>query len=77
MEKCFACKKRIWFWQRTGPNTSWHKDCSNVWEQGYNTAMDFCAKECMIHHFPTPTQLYGRRGSIGELLPKELWRNQE
>lgn len=76
MKKCYICKRRIWFWQKTGFNSSWHKRCSKVWEKGYNCAYKFCTNENLIHKFPTPTQLYGRRGSIGEILPKELWRNQ-
>ena len=77
MEQCFACKKRIWPWQQIGFNSSWHKQCSKVWIQGYSCALDFCHKESRVHGFPTPSQLYRRRGSIGEILPKKLWRGDQ
>jgi len=76
MGTCIACKKRIWLWQRIGFNSSWHKKCAEIWEEGYKTAYRFCTNENKIHGLPTPAQLYGRRGSVGEMLPKELWRNQ-
>ena len=74
--RCFACGKRKWWWQKNGVNSGWHKMCSDIWEKGYDTAYNFCENENKIHGLPTPTKLYGRRGSIGEILPKELWRNQ-
>ena len=77
MEICVACKKRIWPWQKIGFNSSWHKRCAEVWEKGYDRAYSLIEGEYKKHGFPTPIQLYGRRGSIGELLPKKLWRNQE
>lgn len=77
MERCFACKKRIWLWQKTGFNSSWHEKCTYIWTKGYDAALRFCANENRIHHLPTPIQLSNRRGSVGELLPKELWRGNQ
>jgi len=77
MNKCFACKKTIWPWQRTGFNSTWHKKCTEVWDKGYEKAYEFCTRENYLHGLPTPTQLYNRRGSIGEMLPENEWRGDQ
>ena len=77
MEKCFACRKIVWPWQKRGFNSGWHKKCTEIWEQGYDTAFKFCTNENTLHSLPTPNQLYNRRDSIGEMLPKEQWRGDQ
>ena len=76
MERCFACQKKIWFFQKTGFNFSWHKKCTEVWEKGYYTAWKFCVNENEIHGYPTPGELYSRRGSLGEILPENQWKKR-
>jgi hypothetical protein len=76
-EICVACHKPIWFWQKKGYNSSWHESCMMANEKGYNAAKKFADNECRLHKLPTPSELYGRRGSTGEMLPITMWRNQK
>lgn len=35
MITCLGCKQRIWFWQNTGKNIFWHKNCDIAYAKGY------------------------------------------
>ena len=46
-------------------------------DKGYSAARNFAKTENIKHNLPTPDELYGRRGSTGEMLPPSKWRNQK
>jgi hypothetical protein len=58
MDRCVCCRRRIWPWQKTGANTSWHLGCWRAWEQGYEVARDFALTECMVAGTVDPWHLY-------------------
>lgn len=76
LNKCVCCFKKIFPWQEKSSNGAWHKSCYDAWDSGYEKARKFCRRENLLHGLPTPDELYGRRGSIGEMLPPSKWRNQ-
>jgi len=61
MQKCVCCESRIWFFQKTGANSSWHLKCWNAWEKGYNVAHEFAKNENAIHNIEDPWVLYSLR----------------
>ena len=73
---CVACYKLIWFWQKTGYNSSWHESCMLANDKGYKAAREFADDQNRKHGLPTSGELYGRTGSTGEMLPPDMWRNQ-
>ena len=38
---CPGCRKRKYWFQKWGGNSSWHKRCFISWEAGYKTRIDF------------------------------------
>lgn len=45
MNRCIACHRRIWPWQKTGANTSWHLYCWISWDKGYDCAFRYYANK--------------------------------
>jgi hypothetical protein len=35
MNKCIACGRRIWAWQKRAKNGVMHRFCEKIWNQGY------------------------------------------
>jgi hypothetical protein len=54
MIKCEGCGKRIWFWQRIGFNTSWHKWCTDSWNKGYSSAMEIAQRFNRYKNYDDP-----------------------
>jgi len=57
MNECVACRRRIWPWQRTGFNTSWHLRCMVAWKAGGESRRSFDEEMCRRRRQPTPDEI--------------------
>ncbi len=74
---CYCCGKRLRFWQKKSSNKAAHKVCKDSYDVGYETAKNFAADQNTKHRLPTPSELYGRTGSVGEFISPKYWRFQK
>ncbi len=58
---CPGCHRNIWFFQKTSHYGLWHKVCSDIWENGYDSAFNFSKHECEIHDVKNPWRLHRER----------------
>ena len=70
MDICCGCDRPIRFWQATGFNTSWHKQCTESWERGYKAAIAFAENENRLLGVASPNELYSTRN-------KNAWKKLE
>jgi len=58
MITCEGCKRPIRWYHKTGFNSSWHKQCADSWQSGYDTRLQFDANMNNSIGLPTPIEIY-------------------